>query len=166
VDRVRKELSAQGVELAESLFSRYGAEAQEIHEIQEQEKGAVARAPQDPTEDPEGFPLLEGQLRHAIRTSMVLHLTDFYFRRAPLYSSRADHGRPWVDFLSRVWAQERGLGAHESQLEKERLLTEIDKRSSWLRLAQESRSASEKPSQASPGSGQAGGAQASSSAVP
>jgi glycerol-3-phosphate dehydrogenase len=116
-------MEAAGVQLPETLYSRYGAEAQEIHALQQDACGPA---------DPEGFPLLEAQLRHAIRTSMVVHLSDFYFRRVPLYLARADHGGPWIEALVQVWREERGLSQEEALREKERLLREIEQRSAWL----------------------------------
>jgi glycerol-3-phosphate dehydrogenase len=139
LDRARRQaaVSAQGGSgsgsvVPEPLFDRYGAEALEVVAIDESEKMALPRLPQDPMEDPDGFPLVEAQLRYAIRTSMVIHLADFYFRRLPLFLARKDHGRPWIDRLARVWAQERGLGLKEAEAERERLVGEVEQRSSWL----------------------------------
>jgi glycerol-3-phosphate dehydrogenase len=82
--------------------------------------------------DPEGFPYLEAQLRFSIRTQMVYHLEDFYLRRTALYASRKDHGLPWAERLSTVWAEEWGLGEGEALLEKTRLEEELRNRSAWL----------------------------------
>jgi glycerol-3-phosphate dehydrogenase len=62
---------------------------------------------------------------------MVLHLEDFYFRRVPLFATRSDHGVPWAERLSQVWAEELRRSASEAASERESLLAEIRKRESW-----------------------------------
>ncbi|MBI2339003.1 MAG: glycerol-3-phosphate dehydrogenase/oxidase [Deltaproteobacteria bacterium] len=83
------------------------------------------------TDDPEGFPHLAAQFRHAIKTGMVLHLEDFYLRRVPLFLARRDHGLPWAETLSHVWAEEMGKGEEERLREMERLKKEIELREAW-----------------------------------
>src|SRR5262249_25734125 len=94
-------------------------------------KPAPGIAPVTGAEDPAGFPLLEAQLRHCLRTGMVLHLEDFYLRRVPLFAARADHGLPWADALARVWAEERNLSATDAQRELEQLRAELGRREAW-----------------------------------
>ena len=62
---------------------------------------------------------------------MVLHLEDFYFRRVPLFMSRRDHGLPWMDRLSRIWAQELGKSEEERKAEMDRLEKRIQKEDAW-----------------------------------
>lgn len=111
----------QKLNVPAELFDRYAGEALEVVEWG---KGVKL-------EDPSGFPLLAGQLCHAIRTEMVLHLEDFYLRRVPLFLARKDHGLPWAEGLSKVWAKEMGLGDGEALAEVERLKREVEKRDLW-----------------------------------
>lgn len=132
-EEVEKSLAsaqAMGLNIPKELLARYGADALDIIKIHESFRG---KEPNDSIKDPEGFPLLAAQLRYSIQTEMVVHLEDFYLRRVPLYLARADHGLPWAEALSRVWAEERGVGEEEARGEVERLKGEIEKRSSWRR---------------------------------
>jgi glycerol-3-phosphate dehydrogenase len=106
------------------LVERYGAEALDIVE-RAKELGPSQLA------DPDGFPELLTQLRHVMRTEMVMHLEDFYIRRVPLYLARADHGLPWAEALARIWAEERKLTEGDAARELEQLKAELAKRSSW-----------------------------------
>lgn len=110
-----------GQPLDELLLARYGANAEKI--------GAFRGSAEDFS--PEGFPLLEAQLRYCIRSEMVLHLEDFVLRRIPLYLARADHGAPWFEKLASVWAEELGKSPADAQVELERLRAEVERRSSW-----------------------------------
>lgn len=110
------------------LSRLYGAESEEIVKIHESSK--AARQPFS-RPDPEGFPLLEAQLRFAMREQMVAHLEDFYLRRTALFASRKDQGLPWAEPLSQVWAEELGLAQSEAQSEKKRLEAELKHRSQW-----------------------------------
>ena len=114
---------SENVSIAPELLDRYGGEALDV----------VRAAPASKTlkEDPAGFPLLEAQLRHTIRSEMVMHLEDFYLRRIPLYATRTDHGVPWAETLARVWATERGIDEPHVRAELARLQSEIDRRSRW-----------------------------------
>ena len=109
------------------LIERYGAEASTVLELRKEHPRARSRIPA-------GFPELAAQLRHTMRTEMVMHLEDFYLRRVPLQMAREDHGsalgrgaRP------QVWAEERGLTKAESDRELEQLRAEIARRSAWKR---------------------------------
>jgi glycerol-3-phosphate dehydrogenase len=84
---------------------RYGAEADEVEAL---ESECLSRAPLESREpaDPEGFPCLRGQFLYQLRHGAVLRLEDFYRRRVPLYLARADHGLPWAEALSWIWAWE------------------------------------------------------------
>ncbi|MBI3540939.1 MAG: FAD-dependent oxidoreductase [Deltaproteobacteria bacterium] len=115
---------AKGWKIPEALWNRYGAEAVQVMEIHQN----VAK---DSLGDPEGFPFLTAQLRYLIRTGMVVHLDDFFFRRVPLYAARADHGLPWLEPLAKIWAEERGLPSSAVPDELSRLTEEIKKRSEW-----------------------------------
>jgi len=126
--------SQQTANLPAQLVSLYGSEAEEISRIHQElsEKHKTQSRNGAVLADPEGFPYLEAQLRFSIRTQMVYHLEDFYLRRTALYASRKDHGLPWAERLSTVWAEEWGLGEGEALLEKTRLEEELRNRSAWL----------------------------------
>jgi glycerol-3-phosphate dehydrogenase len=121
----RLEAAALGIRLPEELIERYGANALLVKQM-----ALSDPAPELPW--PAGFPDLGAQLRYSIRYEMTLHLRDFYFRRLPLFASRADHGMPWAQELSRIWAQELGKseGARISELEL--LKKEVDRHSGWI----------------------------------
>jgi glycerol-3-phosphate dehydrogenase len=111
--------SARAAGAAEALVTRYGAAAREVE--------AMARA-EDSAGDPAGFPMLEAQLRYAIRQESVMHLSDFYFRRVPLFLARADHGEPWIDRLAQVWSEEREAGGELAREEAAGLRAQIAER--------------------------------------
>jgi glycerol-3-phosphate dehydrogenase len=128
VAKCQAEIKEKQIELPQELFERFGAEALDLWE----RYGPLSMEKVSKLPEPEGFPLLEAQLRHTIRTEMVMSLEDFYLRRVPLYASRKDHGLPWAEALARVWAEERGLNNQEAEKELERLKIELEKRSSWI----------------------------------
>jgi glycerol-3-phosphate dehydrogenase len=117
-----------GVEVASELWERYGADAFLILEI-----AKTHPAGEHTPRDPDGFPLLGAQLRYSIRYEMCVHLSDFYFRRLPLYAARADHGLPWADYLGRVWAEEMKLPPSAIAPELAELHAEVEQHSSWLK---------------------------------
>jgi glycerol-3-phosphate dehydrogenase len=123
--------AAEGLDLPPELLERYGANALMIREWARKEP-----APSLPW--PEGFPDLSAQLRYSIRYEMTIHLTDFYFRRHPLFASRADHGLPWAEELSRVWAQEMGADESARAQELELLRGEVASHLAWLKQMQSS----------------------------
>lgn len=125
---------------ARELVERYGAEADRVLDLarQSSERRAADTVASDagvaaPLPSPPGFPELAAQLRHTIRTEMVMHLEDFYLRRIPLQLAREDHGLPWAEELGRVWAEERRMSAPETARELEQLRAEIERRSAWQR---------------------------------
>ena len=124
----RREAERRGLKIPEALLARYGAEALAVMRIQ---KETFQRKVPDNRGDPSGFPLLAAQLRHSIRTEMILHLEDFYLRRVPLYSSRKDHGMPWAAELAEVWADEMGYDQTQVVAELESLREELRRRSAW-----------------------------------
>jgi glycerol-3-phosphate dehydrogenase len=110
-----KTLISRGLQVPKALLTRYGAAAQEV--MDQAERMSTVN------EDPDGFPALAAQLVHTMRTEMVVHLEDFYWRRQPLVLARADHGLPWAEELSQVWARERGYeGAEAAQAAAAELL--------------------------------------------
>ncbi len=121
VEEAKELATRQGLSVPPELFERYGADALDVMDIDEH----------NGVEDPPGFPHLEGQLRHAIRKEMVLHLTDFYFRRQPLFSSRKDHGLPWAERLALTWAEEMSATPEQAKQEVESLRAEIAQRNEW-----------------------------------
>jgi glycerol-3-phosphate dehydrogenase len=124
MDECRSKAASLGIAVPEDLFSRYSAEALDIMEIECSTPGLRIK-------DPDGFPSLASQLRYCIRNGMVMHLEDFYFRRTALFVARADHGRPWAEHLSKIWAEEMNLSADSAKAEQERLITELDKHEEW-----------------------------------
>lgn len=117
----REEAVRRNIEVPEELVARFGSEALSIFD----------RADKN-NENPAGFPMLDAQLAYAIQSEMVVHLEDFYLRRIPLYASRKDHGLPWGESLSKIWAKERHLSETEAQAELERLKVEVQRRDSWV----------------------------------
>ena len=124
MEECQEKLLQKAINLPEALFNRYGADALSIVTATPKKGETLTDR-----EDPEGFPLLSAQLRHAIRHEMVLHLEDFYFRRVPLFLSRRDHGEPWAEGLSEIWAQELGKSEEARQEELSRLKKTIKTRS-------------------------------------
>lgn len=129
VQMTRSQAQRDGITLPEKLLDRYGAEALIIARIHEQ---GLKKSPIYRIKDPEGFPYLAAQLHYAIAHQMVLHLEDFYFRRVPLYLSRRDHGLPWAEELSRIWAYETGATEGQRIKELAALEDEIERRSAWF----------------------------------
>jgi glycerol-3-phosphate dehydrogenase len=107
---------ARAAGVAEALVTRYGEAACDVEELVRSDDSAG---------DPAGFPALEAQLRFCIRNEAVIHLSDFYFRRLPLFLARADHGEPWIARLATVWAEESGQSSDAAQDEARRLREEI-----------------------------------------
>jgi glycerol-3-phosphate dehydrogenase len=133
--QARASAASRGITVPEGLFTRYGGEALELllaaDSVSGTGGGTKGGAPVGASAAPaelEGFPMLEAQLRYCMRTGMVLHLEDFYFRRIPLFAARKDHGTSWAERLSQVWAEERGLGPSEAARELEQLQAEIARR--------------------------------------
>jgi len=115
-----QDVAAQrGTKIPGELLSLFGAEAVDILEINA--ASGISEYSKQPVADPPAFPFLAAQLRHQIRSGMVMHLDDFYFRRTALFLSRPDHGLPWSGLLSRVWAEERGLDERAAMVERDRL---------------------------------------------
>ena len=120
IEKSRVQNSKRKLGIDDSLFDRYGAEALSLVDLNKES-----------FDSPKGFPMLLEQLRLNMKTSMVVHLEDFFLRRTALYSSRSDYGWPWAQKLAQVWAQERGLGESDMQNEIDRLKIELDRRSAW-----------------------------------
>jgi glycerol-3-phosphate dehydrogenase len=129
----RHQSASQGIQVPEELFSRYGAEAIDIVGIQSRSENASFNV-STPPKDPDGFPFLAAQLRHNLRTGMVMHLADFYFRRIPLFACRSDHGLPWAQVLAQIWAEERGFGQAEAEAEVTRLYAEVERNTAWTKV--------------------------------
>jgi glycerol-3-phosphate dehydrogenase len=71
------------------------------------------------------------EARHAIQHTMCLNLTDFYFRRAPLFLARRDHGLELADFLSAVFARDLGWSESTRLTEVEKLKAKMQKELAW-----------------------------------
>ncbi len=113
--------------IPEALLKRYGVrDALAVLQFNDgRVVGSGDRGNEVPQPDPAGFPALVGQLRYAMQYEMVMHLEDFFWRRVPLFAARKDHGQPWVERLSHVWAQERGVDEGARLAEVERLQAAI-----------------------------------------
>lgn len=98
----RQQALAKGWKIPEKLFERYGADALKVYEIH------LNHCDQS-VESPDGFPLIEAQLRYAVRHQMVTRVEDFIRRRQPVHLCRQDHGSPWVPLLEKALADELGL---------------------------------------------------------
>lgn len=122
------EAASLGVKLPAKLVEQFFGEAIAVWKIHQAEIGTMPNLP----EDPKGFPFLHAQLLHGMRNQMILHLEDFYLRRSPLYLARQDHGLPWAESLSKVWAGEMGVGEEARLAELHRLQIELTKRSAWM----------------------------------
>ncbi len=126
--RARAQAEKEGLRISEKLWDRYGSEAVELLRLH--------MAPE--RDDPPGFPLLGAQLRFSIRAGMVLHLEDFFFRRVPLFLSRADHGRPWIEEMSRIWAEETMASETKRLIEVTRLEAAIESQAYESKLSKDS----------------------------
>lgn len=73
----------------------------------------------------------EFEALHAIRTTMCLHLDDFYIRRAPLFLARQNHGFEWIDQIAAVFAKELGWSTQQKADEIERLNTHKKHEMGW-----------------------------------
>ncbi|HTL12124.1 MAG TPA: glycerol-3-phosphate dehydrogenase/oxidase [Bdellovibrionota bacterium] len=142
-------IAVEGLEAARGEFPpaltlRYGAEAREVVAMQRPKGVAGAVSSKGGLTvvgpaDPEGFPLLEAQLRFAVRYGMVVRLEDFYLRRTALYSSRPDHGLPWAPALAAAWAEERGLDGAAAKAEVQALEATIERVTAWRKRLPRSR---------------------------
>jgi glycerol-3-phosphate dehydrogenase len=128
ISEAKKDAQARGIEIPEPIWDRYGAAALAVHALHSDHSLRSTLA------DPEGFPWLSAQLRYALRYEMVLKLEDFWLRRMPLYAARADHAEPWMEPLSRVWAEEMGKSDSERLEEVKKLRAELQLRSSWKKM--------------------------------
>ncbi len=128
MERAHSRAESQSLVIPPSLIDRYGLEAFEIARLHSE----LVQAGIAPQSDPEGFPWLGAQFAHLVRTGMVTHLEDFYFRRIPLFLARADHGWGWAKPLAVIWARELGLDPETSiPAELERLRQEIARHEAW-----------------------------------
>lgn len=124
VELALEQAKKEKIELPKKLIENYGADALVIY-------GISQNHPSRSSEDPDGFPLIEAQLRYHIRNGMVIHLDDFYMRRQPLYMARKDHTLPWAENLSHVLAEERNLSEDQRKKELDRLQEKIEYFSQW-----------------------------------
>lgn len=71
------------------------------------------------------------EAKHAIGETMCDSLIDFYFRRAPLFLSRADHGLPLLARISRVFQEELGWTNEKRAQESTCLQEKMKQELSW-----------------------------------
>jgi glycerol-3-phosphate dehydrogenase len=107
----------------ELLISRHGAEALVMLENFKLDGRHVAASSE------EKFWTIEA--RQAIRQTMCMNLTDFYFRRSPLFLSRADHGLIHIAHLGRTFAEELGWSDSERQKQAAQLQAHIRNELAW-----------------------------------
>jgi glycerol-3-phosphate dehydrogenase len=67
----------------------------------------------------------------AIRTTMCRTLVDFWFRRVRLFLARRDHGLPFLDSVSSVFANQLGWSPQEMEKQKNELLKSIEGELAW-----------------------------------
>jgi glycerol-3-phosphate dehydrogenase len=96
-------LAKQDVEL---LINRHGWEA--FHLLNSKLIGTTSQEK-----------LWGAEANHAIKSTMCMHLVDFYMRRAPLFLSRPDHGLGMLEHLSHVFANSSELGWSETERRQE-----------------------------------------------
>lgn len=115
-----------GLNLAdvETLVGRHGLEALKLLE-KDQRHGPDSRE----LSSEERVWVMEA--RHAIQTSMCLHLIDFYARRTHLFLARPDHGLIHMKLLSSVFASELGWSDSKRQEEEEALRIYVRRELSW-----------------------------------
>lgn len=123
--RVFENVDAEG-HIPAGLIDRFGGDARAIQQLAKDHPSAFGSLG-----EPEGYNFLAAQLRHQIRTGMVLKLEDFLIRRSSLFLTRADHGRPWVQGLAKIWAEELGRDAASAAAEVEAYEAECARRSRW-----------------------------------
>jgi glycerol-3-phosphate dehydrogenase len=71
------------------------------------------------------------EAKHAIRETMCDSLTDFYSRRVPLFLSRADHGVPFLERISRAFQEEIGWSDAERSEQIHALHMYIKRELAW-----------------------------------
>ncbi|PWU14135.1 MAG: glycerol-3-phosphate dehydrogenase/oxidase [Bdellovibrio sp.] len=109
-------LSGLGREDAARLYERHGDEALEM-----------ARS------FPDLRSLVEFEAAHAILMTMCLNLSDFYFRRLPLYLSRPDHGLSEITRIADVFAAYHNWSNAERNDQIHSLQEKIQAELNWRR---------------------------------
>lgn len=71
------------------------------------------------------------ELLHAINETMCLNLSDFYFRRVPLFLAKPDHGLSFVEPLSQLMARSLGWNEDERLIQVNALQKQIRHELSW-----------------------------------
>jgi glycerol-3-phosphate dehydrogenase len=67
----------------------------------------------------------------SIEETMCLSLTDFYWRRSPLFLSRKDHGMDFIEPLTQVFQQKLKWTDEEAEQQKDDLLLQMKRELSW-----------------------------------
>lgn len=111
-----KKLGAASVRL---LVERHALEVKEL----------FAFDPGPSCTDDERVFVMEAQ--HAIRETMCDSLVDFYFRRVPLFLSRADHGLPLLPKISSAFSMELGWSDEQRRQQEQKLKEQIAKDLHW-----------------------------------
>jgi len=99
------------------LADRHGLEAQEILLNAVDQLSSISRESEEW--------LWCAEALHAMKHTMCLHLSDFYFRRTPLVLSRQDHGLPLREALADVMGRYLGWSPRERQEEINALQNKI-----------------------------------------
>jgi glycerol-3-phosphate dehydrogenase len=105
----------------EFLIGRHGAEALDL--LVRNKRASNGRTPEEK--------LWEMEARHAIAHTMCLSLSDFYFRRVPLFLAKKNHGLGLLAFLSQVFAAELGWNEAGRLNEVEKLKALIERELQW-----------------------------------
>jgi glycerol-3-phosphate dehydrogenase len=109
----------------ERLIHRHGPEAFDILE-----RRIAHPLPILQDSDPENF-IWQAEALHAIRSSMCLHLSDFYMRRTPLFLSCRDHGLSLLSAITDIFAHEFKWSQAQINEEQEALRAVIARETAW-----------------------------------
>lgn len=104
------------------LAERHGMEA---FDLLHQYSGEISRSAS------EELRYLELELLHAIHQTMCLNLSDFYFRRVPLFLAKSDHGLSFLEPLSQLMGQILGWSEEERGHQVNALQKQIRQELSW-----------------------------------
>lgn len=121
-------LQKDQIKLAPKLIDHYGLSALDVYNYQ---KEALNFGIEHPV-DPKGFPLLAGQFLFGLRHQMVVSVIDFITRRQHLYLTRADGGKPWLDYLVELWAIENKVTPEQKATEHKKVLEMVNQKETWL----------------------------------
>lgn len=74
---------------------------------------------------------IEEQLKFEIKNGMVIHLSDFYFRRSALFLAHKNHGLSEAPKLAKILIEETGRLSKDVDYEIQRLQDEVSRCEKW-----------------------------------